>query len=467
MTMGPHKAKAHLLATLLALAASAGLPHPATASGIVPNVVAVQRMPIADLVGAGSGSTKRDVAGIHLLDNLGAYTSDGEGPLGALVADKHGALYGTTCWGGSSHHGTIYKLTPSLAGYSERILYAFHAGSDGECPRGGLIVDTQGALYGTTCWGGAYGFGTVFVFAPDSSGAYAERILHSFNGRDGYFPTGNLTFGERGTLYGTTMLGGESPSEQGFGTVFQLRPSGPDYRERVIHVFRPTVDNSMFPMGGLLLLDGKLYGTTAGDWESGGNVFELNAGDGRPEFRIIHTFGSNGTNDGRNPQGPLIADKRGALYGTTAGGGDFSRCWGSGCGTVYKLQPSQAGYAEIVLYRFHYDPPASPIAVADGADPVGGVISDDKGDLYGTTSWGGMLGQHGSKCIQYEGPTTGCGTIFKLTPTRSGYAEEIFPFHGSDGYFPSAGLTRVDGALFGTAGSGGTNAGGTVFQLVP
>ncbi len=148
--------------------------------------------------------------------------ADGNWPLAQLIVDKDGALYGTTEYGGLANDGTVFKLTPSSSGYGESILYSFKGGRDGSLPLAGLIADDAGIMYGTTSAGGGANLGTIFKLAPLPSGSgYAETVLYAFHGSsDGADPMAGLVAdGKTGTLYGTTQSGGA----HGVGSVFALK----------------------------------------------------------------------------------------------------------------------------------------------------------------------------------------------------------------------------------------------------
>jgi uncharacterized repeat protein (TIGR03803 family) len=254
-----------------------------------------------------------------------------------------------------------------------------------------------GVLYGTT-FGGRYGgYGAVFALQPPAVGAtwWTEKLLHVFSGgKDGAGPGSGLIMGAGGVLYGTTTAGGgNSACPGGCGTVFALMPPAAGktrWTERVLYTF----DGAG---GGLpvspLRMDGagNLLGTTFyGGSHRVGTVFQLvrpGLGETRWSHRLLHSFGKG--NDGYYPHGGLIIDARGVLYGTAFGGGD------SDAGTVFELSPPAAGqtqWTETVLYSFK--------GGNDGRGPLGGVIMDRIGVLYGTT---------------YEGGA-GLGTVFKLVP---------------------------------------------------
>jgi uncharacterized repeat protein (TIGR03803 family) len=256
---------------------------------------------------------------------------DGIFPAAGLIRDKAGNLYGTTGDGGSKGCngfgcGTVYRLAPDG---SETVLHVFKGGSDGAAPLAGLIEDDSGNLYGTTEEGGrgcnGFGCGTVFWVAPDGT----ETVLYAFGGKsDGSSPQTRLVADAAGNLYGTTGLGGAGCNGNGCGTVFTLAPDG---TETVLHVFTGGSDGAD-PSGGLLRdKSGNLFGSTA---EGGstrcrgygcGTVFQI-APDGTET--VLHAFRGK---DGSDPNGDLIEDGSGNLYGTTYEGGSFRR------GTVFRL----------------------------------------------------------------------------------------------------------------------------------
>ncbi len=437
----------------------------------LPALRAAAPTPAREAKGTASSWVRHGGASGQLLYAFGSYTGDGWGPLGGVVADKDGALYGTTFSGGiptwnEYGEGTVFKLTPTGSGFTETILYSFLGESDGGWPRAGLIIDAKGALYGTAAIGGEYGYGAVFKLTPTGSGSYAESVIHSFRGSpDGYWPSAGLVADAKGTLCGTTAAGGRGTwCGQGCGTVFELRPTaGGGYRETILYSFDPAIGGGYYPENGLLLRDGVLYGTTSSSRPGWGTVFKLVPQGRQSKLSVIHFFAKSGADDGRIPQGPLASDQNGSLYGTTEMGGDSRNCRGVGCGVVFKLQPIGDAYSETIIYRFRYVPSPSRVDLADGAWPVAGVILDKKGAVYGTTSLGGTLGIDPATCIADSSNT--CGSAFKLTPTRSGYAETIYPLDGLNGAQPYAGLTLIKGSLYGTATSGGSNGDGTVFDV--
>jgi hypothetical protein len=306
--------------------------------------------------------------------------------------------------------GTVYELSPPTARgspWTETVIYNFRGDKDGQLPVGDLVFDKNGNLYGATEYGGGYGScnapydqhcGTIFKLSPPKTkgGKWTERVLYGFkSGEDGANPNGGLIFNSKGAIYGTTFGGGDESGEcgsGGCGTAFELQPpaqKGGVWTEAVLHRFNRNTSDNGLPSAGFVM-DGKgyLYGTTVG------TIFRLappSTKSGRWKETILYTF-----NQGAyGPQDTLIFDQSGNLYGTTYSSNEFS-------GTVFRLKgPSQIGgaWSFNLLYGFS--------GGADGAKPAAGVIFDKAGNLYGTTTEGGS----GTGCTFH-----GCGTVFKVFP---------------------------------------------------
>jgi len=409
--------------------------------------------------------------------------SDGVSPQAGLILDKNGTLYGTTS-GDDSTFGTVFRLVPPASGtgaWTETALYSFQGGSDGVKPLAGVIVDTYGALYGTTTYGGrgagcgSTGCGTVFRLAPPPPGAgpWTETVLYSFQGgNDGINPQAGVILDTYGALYGTTTYGGTGTGrcggESGCGTVFKLTPPVPpaaQWIETVLYSFQGGSDGSA-PQAGLIFdTSGALYGTTQSGGSAGyGTVFKLTP-PAPPATQWTETalYSFQGGSDGAYPYGGVIFDTSGALYGATAIGGTGTNCASTGCGTVFRLVPPASGtgaWTETVLYSFQ--------GGNDGESPLAGVTFDTSGALYGTTRSGGSSG--GSNGIY------GNGMVFKLTrPSSTPHFVSQTPWTetvlynfqgGNDGAFPYGGVTFDSrGALYGTTGGGGSSNFGTVIKL--
>jgi hypothetical protein len=272
--------------------------------------------------------------------------------------DRYGALYGVTDLGGSiasvsGSYGTVFKLTPLDAArtqWQETVLYRFQGGGDGANPFSQLVLDATGALYGSTLYGGTgactdylsnvIGCGTVYKLMPPAPGqaAWAKRTLHSFTrGADGIVPQGRLLLDYYGNLYGTTIEGGTGPCTDslynvvGCGVIYRLTPPG--------------------------------LGQTT--WTES----------------ILHNFTGP---DGAFPQGGLLIDAAGALYGTTSGGGPASNAILGSYGLVFKLSPPTQGgsrWTETILYSFDI--------TTSGDTPVDELTGDPFGNLFGATNLGG------------------------------------------------------------------------------
>jgi uncharacterized repeat protein (TIGR03803 family) len=262
-----------------------------------------------------------------ILYNFGAYSTDGIQPYSGMVLDANGNLYGTTYIGGVYTAGTIFRLTP---GGMETVLHNFaNDDTDGGWPRGTLIMDESGNLYGTTTSGGSVrGGGTVFELTAE--GTY--QTLHRFGGAgDGDSPLAGVTFDSQGNLYGTTY-GGGSGGALGEGTVFELTPgSNGSWQETILYSFTAQAGSCQNPFSNVVFdSNGNLYGTTFNGGTKGpgwGCAYELSPSG---KLTILHAFGEGA--DGASPLGNVVFSQ-GNLYGTTsAGGGNLE-------GTAFKITP--------------------------------------------------------------------------------------------------------------------------------
>jgi uncharacterized repeat protein (TIGR03803 family) len=338
----------------------------------------------------GCGKWKQKV--LHHFENDG---KDGDYPVAGLIFDAAGNLYGTTSQGGAHQVGTVFELEPESDGkWNEKILHSFvSTPADGWQPKAALVFDAAGNLYGTTYVGGAYqNYGTVFKLTPGAKGRWSEKVLHNFdfNGMDGYNPLSGLAFDGSGYLYGTTVVGGATTN----GAVFEMAPgNNGSWAEKVLYSFTGGSDGSLSNSGLVRDSAGSLYSTTVagGDphctYGGGcGTVFKLTPdAKGKWAFTTIHMFQEK---DGAFPGGGLIFDGAGNLYGVTNEGGAYKSggCENLGCGTVFKLTHATGGkWTERVLHSFNDNG-------VDGWGPDGGLIIDAAGNLYGTTYSGGAYG---------------------------------------------------------------------------
>jgi len=317
--------------------------------------------------------------------------AEGSYPYAAVIFDAAGNLYGTASDGIPYGPGAVFKLTPNADGtWTETVIHAF---TDGDLPLSPLVFDAQGNLYGTTDWSN---WGFVYKLTPNSDGTWTESLPYSFKGPpdDGGHPQTSMIFDAAGNMYGTTFWGGSGKCvTNGCGTVFKLSPnSDRTWTESVLHSFAGDRDGANPPESLVFDALGNLYGATVYGtyYQSCGNkmcgtVFELTPNsDGTWTENILHGF--TGGKDGGNPNGYLVFDAAGNLYGTAGSGG-------AGYGVVFKLTPnSNGGWKETVLHGFKDTP---------GAYPSSGLIFDGAGNLYGTT-----VGD-GAKTF---------GSVFEITP---------------------------------------------------
>lgn len=240
--------------------------------------------------------------------------------------------------GGHFDGGVVFEVKHTKSGWQESAICIFDI--SGGAPVGGLVFDKAGNLYGAAELRSPQG--TVFELSPKTNGTWTETDLFGFDGDDGSFPAAGLAIDSSGNLYGTTMLGGGPYcfGDYGCGNVFEVAPDG----------------------------KGKWTETT------------------------LYTF-TGGASDGQSPEGVLLLGPSGKLYGTTTEGGGNGCNYGFGCGIVFELTPGKGGWKETVLHRFR--------SAKDGKQPEAGLIRDRKGNLYGTTDFGGA---------------SNLGTVFEVIP---------------------------------------------------
>lgn len=394
---------------------------------------------------------------------------------GPLISDAAGNLYGATPDGGTNElGGTVFELSSSNSTWQKTVLYSF---DDGE-PLGALVFDNLGNLYGVTgetgnlcnpsgCSGSS--LGTVYELTPTGSG-WQRTVLHKFSGSpDGEEPGAGLVMDKAGNLYGTTMYGGNSNVACGgsCGTVFTLQRSGNDRVYSVIHEFE--FSDGFSPQSGLIIdPQGNIYGTAflGGDtncpwfqrFAAGGvggpecgTVFKVTLSGGVWQESTIYTFQA--SDQGAGPFG-LVLDSAGNLYGaTTYGGFDTAQC--AQCGNFFKLTAGSSSWTLTQLYDF--------LGGDDGLQPYYNVVSDQAGNIYGVTPNGGP-----PNCGDASNGYYGCGSVIRLSQTggdgqtgqgwiATGYY--IFP-GGAAGWIPSS-LTLSGGHLYGTTQSG------VIFEISP
>jgi uncharacterized repeat protein (TIGR03803 family) len=419
---------------------------------LFPSLLVLLAAPVTLLLGSLSASAGTEKI-LHQFDQ----TSHGDFTNG-VVADAQGNLYGTTVYGGTFNHGTVFKMSPkSSGGWTETVLYSFTGASDGDGPEANVTLDTAGNIYGTTLIGGASNNGTVFELSPNGKGGWNQTVLHNFaGGDDGDGPNfSSLAVDTAGNVYGTTDYGGAF----NYGIAFQLTLSGGNWTENILHTFTGGSDGG--DPGGLVLDKyGNLYGyaSIGGSGDAlNGLVFELTpSAGGNWTENILYNFA--GGTDGSLPNGGPLFDSAGNLFGTTATGGTGGSCYfpNAGCGIVFELSPQSGGsWTKSTLYNFTNSQEAG-IA-------IGATVSafDKAGNLYGASSEGGM-----GNC------DNGCGTLFELSPGQEGQwtFRTLHSFTaGNDGYYPVGGVVLGSlGQLYGSTSVGGaTGLNGTVFALKP
>ena len=312
---------------------------------------------------------------LNLLHSF-APPSDGAIPLGGVVFGREGELYGATSSSFGTGTGTVFDVRPSaticdsaLCPWMETVINRFSF-QDGSAPQyGELATDPAGNLYGTTLYGGTYDEGVVYQLSPSGDG-WTENVLYSFGtgGQyDGSYPLHNVILDRAGNIYGTTSLGGPN----GYGTVFQLVPSGSGWTENILVSF-PELNTGNCVSSGLIIDDaGNLYGATSGcnGYPGTASVFELSPSGSGWQLNVLHSFTLSTGNVG--PVGNLVMDSSGNLYGITESYGP------SGNGNFFKLSPSANGWVYTDLYDF-------PSGYQES--PVGDLAIDANGNIYGTSS---------------------------------------------------------------------------------
>jgi uncharacterized repeat protein (TIGR03803 family) len=389
-------------------------------------------------------------------------------PLAGLIADANGALYGTTL-GNQQNNGTVFQLVQQGGSWTENVLYNFTCcqKGDGENPKGGLIFDKAGNLYGTTYQSPITGGGIVFELSPPKTkgGAWTETTLHTFQtggqGTDGSNPQANLVMDGKGALYGTTFGGGIGP---GLGTVFKLTPpakQGGKWTERVLYTFTGGSDGGGIASDVVFDKKGALYGTALGGGTSNaGVVFKLTPPQHGGSWTESVLYNFTGGKDGGGPEAGLILDRAGNLYGTTVFGGNGGNNCQNTCGVVFELSPNGGSWTEKVLHNF--------TGKKDGGYPVfAKLVLRNNGALYSVTFEGG-------EPPDCSNQLSGCGVVFKLKPpaTKGGKWSEkvLYTFtNTTDGALPTGTLIfDKKGNLYGTTEISNSYQGfGTVFEITP
>jgi uncharacterized repeat protein (TIGR03803 family) len=366
---------------------------------------------------SGAGTVFELAKGSSSITTLASFNnSTGGQPEAGLVQDSGGNLFGTTTFGGTDDTGTLFELPHGSSTISIVDSFTF---SGGFSPKAGVIADSNGNLFGTTYSGGTNSDGIIFEVARGSS---TITTLASFSNIG---PGGNVSLIEDsgGNLFGTTSRGGAN----GDGTVFELAQGSSTIT--TLASFNGT--NGAVPLSGLIQdSSGNLFGTTKmGGTDNFGTVFELAHGSS-----TITTLDNFDATNGAYPEGSLIEDSSGNLFGTTATGGQGDD------GTVFELAAGSNTITTLVSFNG-----------SNGSGPVGGLIQDSSGNLLGTTAGGGANGD---------------GTIFELAHGSNAFTT-LASFNGTNGAGPVGLIQGSNGNLFGDTSGGGPNGAGTLFELVP
>ncbi len=373
-------------------------------------------------------------------------------PIG-LALGPAGTLYGTTASGGPDFGGAIYELVEPKSGkglWSRPLLYSFTGETDGGIACASPVLGKSGLLYGTADRGGAYSYGVAYQIDP-LIGAKSYKVIWAFTGGDdGDFPCASVAVDANGAVYATTEMGGTG----GGGTLVKLTPpakASGAWTATTLHAFTAAKDGGTLWSGVLIGATGTLYGNAYyGGRYNAGTAYSVTppaAGAKAWTFKVLHTF--TGGSDGGNPEADFVVDKLGVLYGTAVTGGKAG-------GTVYRLTPPVSPAKAWSFKVLHSFPTFSQ---KDGDTPRSSVALDKDGALFGTTIAGGA---------------TYGGTLFKLTPPKSGagsWAFSLLYSFPSDFVYPSDPNGRLEfdatGALYGATQGGGTLNGGTIFRYVP
>ena len=392
----------------------------------------------------------------------------------------------------------VMSCTIAFGQATERVLWSFGSvPNDGIYPVSSLIADSSGNLYGTTNYGGVNSGGIVFELAPQSDGTWKETVLYNFcsqaNCTDGDFPLAGLVMDSAGNLYGTTQYGGtQSGCQAGFsgcGVTFELSPQiGGTWVETVVYNFCSVFKNNVCEDGSepnsQLVFDaaGNLYGTGLGGIR--GVVFELSPTSSGWTESVIYAFCTNGGNfcpDGSFPLGGVAFDKSGNLYGTTQHGGRYR------IGVVFELSPGNGIWSEKVLVSFYgYGNSVSPMSL----DAGGNLYSTTQENVFqlnaknhtmasreftsstGASNAGVLIDPSRNALfgVGYGGGTNEGGTVWEVNPAR-----ELVPIYNfcsltncADGAGPDTTVIEdSSGNLYGTTKVGGVNNQGVVFEITP
>jgi hypothetical protein len=356
-----------------------------------------------------------------------------------------------------------FTLTTATAHaqYTETMLLNFTGGTYGGNANA-LVRDASGNFYSSFGAGGVinktcegFSCGLIVKVSPNASGVYTETILHSFTGPDGWDPAG-LVQDAHGNLFGSTFAGGTvaSSCRYGCGVIFELKPlSAGGWAYTVLYFFADAADG-LHPVVTLIDSAGNLYGYANGGPKNEGTIFQLSDSGGTWTKQVLYAFA--GGTDGILGF-PMFLDANGNLFGAIGQGGNLTTvCFGVGCGYVFELSPTVSGsWTKTVLYAFNGSP--------DGAGPSF-LVPDGAGNLFGITGTGGT--GTNSNCAQLA--STGCGTLFELSPNSSGVWTETVQHsfnYALDGAFPNDLIIDSAGNLYADVSQGTPGGSGAVLEF--
>ncbi len=405
--------------TLDTLASFSGSDGSATQSGLIKDSA-------GDLFGAapgggayGYGAVYEVAAGSGAVTDLASFQYGSFfDPIGNLVEDSRGDLFGIANRGGAEGDGVVYELTAGSGTLAEIASFDGTNGSFGGVEEAGLVIDSQGDLYGTTYEGGAHNDGTVFEIV---AGSGAITTLASFNGSDGEAPNGGLLLDQSGDLFGTTFLGGAHQD----GTLFEIAAGS-----GTITTLTSFSGGLFTGPAGALVEDsgGNFFGTTlSGGSDGDGTIYEVAARSGS-----VTTLATFNAENGSDPEGGVVLDSRGDLFGTTVYGGAYND------GTVFELAAGSSTIATLVTFKG-----------SNGANPMRSLTTDASGHLFGTTWIDGA---------------NGYGTVFEVSPSTGLETVQVSPAVPTLVSTPGATVTLGTGETLtdSVTLSGGDNPSGTI-----
>jgi uncharacterized repeat protein (TIGR03803 family) len=409
-----------------------------TIAALMTGCNSARELPLSPVAPQARGDARRTSATETVIYRFSG--SNGALPQAGVIFDGAGNLYGTTTYGGANDLGTAFELLPSGHGWSEQLIHSFGPYSQGQVPTAALSLGHDGDLYSTTAQGGISRNGLTYELKHTKSG-WTYAVVQAFDGYNGSEPESGVILHSR-DAFGTTASGGPG-SASGSGVLFELIRKHGTWSEKVLHLFGTMGAEPNYPQGGLVRdATGNLYGTsTYGGIRGPCNVYTCGTVYvHRPDSTGVHiVYAFKGGSDGQWPLYGLAFDASGNLYGATES-------------TVFELSPTKGTrWKETILHSF---------AASAGSGRISVVTLDSTGNVYGVTDFGGD-----PHCFQ-----NGCGLVYKLTRRHGAWSYSVLHAFGggSDGAFPNGPLVfDATGNLYGTTLGDDTGSDlGTVFEIV-